>query len=238
MKKWAGSGLAKAAAELVCLAELFRSLGPFKLKEKLQLKFYKRQAAKNLKAKPNEPGQFVSKSQFRSDLVKLQSQSKTKVVIALLTILACGRRKIDLTRMSSEFTQELGPGKFAVRLAYDKKHARPVSFVLDFGLLPQGWCPFDEARVAFCFKRLFEVENQPFATLSNKNFSRQVSFKPHKLRALAAIHRTRLGWSDATIMADIGWASSSSLESYRGLSRSLILEGRSLEEVIEWRRGD
>jgi len=228
--KVAQTGHSKAKAEVKMVANIFSSLDQrCGYLEELQVKraiLIARNASKKLPKKKR----FVSKSLF-NDAVQDLGQKKD---LFLCSLLASGRRMIDLSRADWADYKQVSPAKFIVKIQKDKKNDHDIYFTLDYGLVPSGWSKFSGLEMAEAMLKLVRQEKgqQPFGCFKSSNFSATCNFRAHTLRSVAAIFRTIRGVPDDIIMKDIGWRDESSLKRYRKLTREQILDLGDLDRAI------
>ena len=235
MKKVSLSGHSKAKAEVRMTAEILKSVGgSWGFLEDLELKSAVASAKAAAKASKGLLG-MASREAFRKVAVELDDTRS----LFLWSLLASGRRQIDLSRASSSNFSQVSDHKFIVQIPKDKMNQEGVYFCLDYSLIPAGWTRYEPSQLGSALVTLLSKDRlgKPFSEFSSSNLSTRLKFRAHSLRAIAAIFRTLQGWDDEKIMLDIGWRDFSSLKRYRKLDRNQIVDLGSLDRVLEVVRG-
>ena len=230
LKKIARTGLKKSAQEVKLFYKVLPAFGKINLKEQLELKHAVKLAKANTVS--SKPAQIVDRSMFTRKCQFLLEKGKGKSVLALHLMLCSGKRRRDISRLTSEKTLYSGQNVFRCTLPYDKTHFGSVTFALDLNNCPDGWSLYSPGELAASLSVLLESDPEPFKFLRNESISRDWGFRSHSLRSVVALYLSFSGASDQEIMNKIGWASRSSLERYRRGSLSDWRIFGSVDEII------
>ena len=232
MFKLARTGLSKSTMEINNFFSIMESLGRPGLLEQLQKK-KALSLAKQVRGQ-NEPSELVDRATFRRCCARLLDKGQLEWVVALHGMLATGRRRRDFSRVDAARTTKLPNSVFALQIPFDKKNSQPISFLLDFASIPEGWGVLSGQELSGAFEGIIDGGvASPFQFLSSSSAARDIGFRCHGLRSIRAIRLTRLGLGDQEILEAVGWSDLRSLKRYRRLSRVEILAYDSLEQVIE-----
>ena len=227
-------GSSSAVKIIRAIWRLFTSFSPPGWADTLEFRHFKRIAKKSQKKPKTASSAIPSPGYFKSCIARLFKKNKAVLALGLLVMLISGKRKKDVSRIKSQDVHQIDGATFAISLDYDKTHAFSQFFTLDFSLSPEAWACAPPEALGQAFSVACSCSSTPFSALDSSNLVRMVGFRPHSLRSLASIFRTWLGWSDAAITEDIGWASKVSLARYRCLSAAMIRRASSVEEAVSW----
>ena len=231
-KKLANTGLSKAKREVLFFYKFMQSLDATGLLEELEFKHAKR-IIKDGGKSPKKRKPLLVKDTFRSQCNKLINKGEVLIVVGLHIMLCSGRRRKDVSRISSEKVRQVNSTKFHITLPFDKQSDKEIKFYLDFSEILDSWSLFSAETLGRSFSICLEKSAFPFQSFAASSIGKLVGFRPHSLRAIKAISLTITGWIDNDILRFIGWRQVSSLELYRRLTRREILDLGDLDSIIE-----
>ena len=229
--KIARTGLSKSEMELKLFFKIVESLASPGLLEQCLLRKACQLAKEYRGAK--KPPTLVSSAEFRSECKRLFDKGDIAWVVALHALLACGRRRRDLSRVDSSRITKVGASSYFITVPYDKKNAHPVSFRLDFADIPESWAFMPTDSLVSFIDNLSESHSKPFTMLNSSSASRFIGFRCHSLRNVKTLQLTLNDKTDTQIMDYIGWRDPRSVGRYRVLTRAEVVLLGSLDRVVE-----
>ena len=195
-----------------------------------------KKALKTAKTEKNPAAnkQLVSSEKFISSCRRLLDKGDRDWVVALHILLACGRRRRDLSRIEPDNVSKLSATSYFVSVPRDKKNAGRVTFIIDFTLIPNGWSVLEADELACSFDDIVQSQTSgPFRFLQSSSASRHIGFGSHSLRNIKTIQLTLEGKTEQQIQDYVGWRDSRSVSRYRILTKEEVCRFGSLEEVIQ-----
>ena len=229
--KIARTGLSKSEMELKLFFKIMESLASPGLLEQCLLRRACKMArdCRGTKKLPT----LVSVAGFKSECKRLFDKGDIAWVVALHALLACGRRRRDLSRVESSRITKVGSSSYFFTIPHDKKNDHPITFSMDFAEIPENWAFLSTAQLVSFIDNLTESQSKPFSMLNSSSASRFIGFRCHSLRNVKTLQLTLNEKSDTQIMDVIGWRDPRSVGRYRILTRAEVLMLGSLERVIE-----
>ena len=194
-----------------------------------EFKYFRNKAKSIKRKKPKKPKPFVDLQLYRRLLNSLEQKKLTAEKVAMVIMLASGKRLCDIKRLDSGSISWISENVFSVHIEKEKCNTLPKNYSVDLSDVPAGWCTEEEVEEA---KKWLKSQGSGMQELSVAKLRQEAKFKLHSLRSVNCIHRVIAGESKEDIMAKIGWKSISSFDRYCKIDFFAIKKMASMDAVI------
>lgn len=181
------------------------------------LELEKRYVFRNMKKKGRiQPiPKLPTASEFKTAFRLLLQKGEKYLAASLILMLGSGRRHIDLTRVRKNCFDSRGVGIYFLIIPKDKTNSNLIRFESNLNFIPSSWLPSSRYNLHIWIMKLVQKgSDYPFDQDLNSNLSRNIKFKIHGIRSVAAVYLKVKGYSNSEIMNRIGWMEESMISRY------------------------